>query len=90
MSNLLSNELLSQALALPEDARIQLAGQLLASVKPPGALSVEDPGFEAELRRRIKSIDDGSAMLLSADEAIASIRESLAENRRNQSLKDSP
>lgn len=51
------------ALALPEADRLQIAAELLASVKPPGVLSVEDPAFADEIRRRCAAIDAGTAEL---------------------------
>lgn len=51
-------EILKNALTLPEQLRIQLATELIESVAgaPPG-LSVDDPGFAAEMERRLT---DGS------------------------------
>lgn len=51
-------EILKNALTLPEQDRIQLATELIESVagSPPG-LSVNDPGFMAEMERRLA---DGS------------------------------
>lgn len=51
-------EILKNALMLPEQDRIQLASELIESVAgPPPGLAVDDPGFVAELERRMA---DGS------------------------------
>ena len=51
-------EILKNALTLPEQDRIQLATELIESVAgPPPGLSVDDPGFIAEMERRLA---DGS------------------------------
>jgi hypothetical protein len=56
-----SRELLAQALALPESERLWLADELIISVKPPGVMSVDDPGFEAEILRRSDELHSGTA-----------------------------
>lgn len=76
-----SSEFLNFALSLPEEQRLHLANELLASVKPPGVMSVDDPGFLDEIRRRCDEIDRGEAKTVSADEALQSIRESLQAQR---------
>lgn len=50
------DSILQAALSLPESERLDLAAQLLDTV-PPGALSMDDPDFIAELDRRF---NDGS------------------------------
>lgn len=77
-----SNDILTQALALPDSARVQLAGELLASVKPPGALSVDDPDFLDVLSRRQRELRDGTAKTYSAEETVAAMREAIANQRR--------
>jgi putative addiction module component (TIGR02574 family) len=77
-----ADDLLMQALALPDGDRIRLAGKLLASVSPPGGLSVDDEDFEDVLERRSQELRDGTVKGISADEVILSIRRSLEERRR--------
>jgi hypothetical protein len=50
------DNILQAALSLPESERLDLAARLLDTV-PPGALSMDDPSFIAELDRRY---NDGS------------------------------
>ena len=70
------------ALALPETARVQLAGELLASVKPPDALSADDANFVDVLSRRQKELHDGTAKAYSAEETLAAMREVIGKQRR--------
>lgn len=70
------------ALALPDSVRIQLASELLASVKPPGALSVDDPSILDVLSRRQKELRHGTAKSYSAEETVTAMREAIANQRR--------
>lgn len=81
MSTASCDDLLDMALTLPDEQRLHLATELLASVRPPGVLSVDDPGFLDEIRRRSEEIERGEAKLVSVDEALQSIRESLRKHR---------
>jgi hypothetical protein len=78
-----SAEIISLGLALPESARLEVAAELLASVKPPGELSVEDPGFADEIRRRCAAIDAGTAELVDYDAAMARIRNKLRSAKQS-------
>jgi hypothetical protein len=71
------------ALALPESDRLHIASELLASVKPPGVLSVEDLGFAEQIRRRCAAIDAGTADLVDYDAAMARIRSVLSSKRQS-------
>jgi hypothetical protein len=82
MSTLPNNDLWMQALALPENERVQLAGELLASVKLPGALSFDDPDFLAVLASRQKELRSGSAKTYSAEETVAAMKDAVAKQRR--------
>ncbi len=82
MSTSHANDLLTQALALPEGDRVRLAGELLASVTPPDGLSMDDDDFEEVLSRRRQELRDGSVKTYSADETIAAMRESIARRSR--------
>lgn len=83
MSTVSSHELIDMALLLPESDRLQIAGELLASVKPPGVMSVDDPGFIEEIQRRCEEIDAGTAVLVDYETAMAGIRESLKARRQS-------
>jgi hypothetical protein len=74
--------ILTAALALPDSARVQLAGELLASVKPPSALSVDDPDFLDVLSRRQQELRNGTAKTYSAEETVAAMREAIGKQRR--------
>jgi putative addiction module component (TIGR02574 family) len=65
------------ALALPEVDRLQLAGELLASVKPPGGSSIDDADFDEMLSRRSQELRDGAVKAIPAEESIAAVRRSL-------------
>jgi hypothetical protein len=70
------------ALALPDSARVQLAGELLASVKPLGALSTDDPDFLDVLARRRQELRDETAKTYSAEETVVAMREAIASQTR--------
>jgi hypothetical protein len=70
------------ALALPESARVQLAGELLASVKPPGALSTDDPDFLDVIARRRQELRDGTVKTYSAEDTVVAMREAIANQTR--------
>ncbi len=55
--NVEPTEILTTALALPDEERAALAYKLLESLKPPAALSADDPGFEPELERRVTAYE---------------------------------
>lgn len=55
-----AKELLARALQLPEDARAALAGRLIASLED-GLDPDADAAWRAEIARRLKSLDDGTA-----------------------------
>ena len=56
-----STQIYDAALLLPEASRAELAYRLLQSLKPPGALTEDSPGFEAELERRVQAYEAGEA-----------------------------
>jgi len=72
--NAQSQQLLDAALAMPESDRAHLAASLLRSLDPP-----DDPGadaaWSAEIGRRIRSIDDGSAELLPWNDVTTEMRQ---------------
>jgi hypothetical protein len=82
MSTAPSNDLWSQALALPEIDRLNLAQDLMASVKPSGLLSVNDPDFEDVLAQRQQQLREGTAATFSVEETIAAMRQAILEQGR--------
>ena len=55
-----AQQLLAEALQLPDDERAEIAFRLLETLRPPeGILSVDDPRFEEELDRRVKDPTPG-------------------------------
>ena len=70
------------ALSLSEGDRAQLAYKLLQSLKPPAALSVEDPGFEDELERRVEAYRTGETSATDWDAVSDRLRQAL-ESRKS-------
>ena len=73
--------LFSQALALPEAKRLELAAELLASVRPPDVWGVADPGFVEELERRVRAVETGDEALLEWSEVKGRIEAKLGQIR---------
>ena len=71
-----ADELLQEALALPETERLHLGEALLSSVDPYGELPF-DPEWLAEVVRRASRIDSGESKLSSWPEVRDSARASL-------------
>jgi hypothetical protein len=70
-----AEELLEQALQLPKEQRRRLADQLLDSVDEFSQADDElDPELREELVRRLKTIEDGTAVLLDGDEVVRELR----------------
>jgi hypothetical protein len=78
--------LLEQALQLPDAERGKLAMQLLRTLEPDDEDEVIGDEWEAawsaEIDRRVKEVDDGSAELLDGDEVLAEARAWLGAQRR--------
>jgi putative addiction module component (TIGR02574 family) len=68
------SEIYSQAMELPVDQREELAHRLLDSLHTDNASLVLDAAFEAEVERRVKSIEDGTATVIDMDVSIAKLR----------------
>jgi putative addiction module component (TIGR02574 family) len=66
-------ELRAEALQLPEDERLRLAEELFESVEgaQPSELS---PAWKAEISRRLKSIEDGTAVLHDHNDVMRELR----------------
>jgi putative addiction module component (TIGR02574 family) len=67
-------ELRDEALQLPEKERLRLADELYESIEP-GAVPDLSPAWKAEISRRLKSIEDGTAVLLDHDHAMRELKE---------------
>ena len=65
--------MLQQAKRLPKEQRLRLAEQLLDATEEPDE-GVEQ-AWHQELRRRLQSIDDGTAVLLDGDEHMQRLRD---------------
>jgi len=70
-----AEQLLEQALDLPKEQRLRLADQLIDSVEGDDSAPIElDPELREELVRRLKTIEDGTAVLLDGDEVMRELR----------------
>jgi len=75
---------LNDALHLPLEERSRIATRLTESMDDDGfELS---PAWEAEIERRIESIKNGTAKLIDHDEAMADVRQKLAQQRAAKPL----
>jgi hypothetical protein len=74
--------LLEEAMALPEAQRAELAALLLRSLEPDDEPELSDEEWQqawsAEIERRLRAVDDGSAKLVDGDEVLRSIRARIA------------
>ncbi len=75
-------EILAAALSLPDDDRANIAHELLASLKPPGIWSIDDPKFGEELQRRLDACERDPSAALDFDEVSQRLQQALAERRR--------
>src|SRR5688500_17959295 len=57
-----ASEIIEAAMALPPEARAQIAEQLLASLDP--AQAEVDAAWEAEIDRRVREVEEGRVTLL--------------------------
>lgn len=74
----LADRILEDALTLPERQRVQMASELLASVKPPLDLLEENsPEFVAEIQRRADAVLRGESESVSWEEAKRIVAEHL-------------
>jgi putative addiction module component (TIGR02574 family) len=71
-------DLFTAALALPQQARAELAERLIESLgKPPGIWSDDDPGFDEELNRRWAAYKTGEIEAIDLDDVIAELEADL-------------
>ena len=68
------SRLFEEALALPEDDRLKLAAELLASSPPPGILHAGSPDLAKVVQERIDSVRSGKTKPIPAPEALARLR----------------
>jgi putative addiction module component (TIGR02574 family) len=72
-------EIFQDAVALPPDVRAELTERLIASLA--GDVSPEIAKAQlTEVRRRIAEVESGNAVLIPGDEALARVRNLLAEH----------
>lgn len=64
----------SDALELTEEERARLAEELFESVEEGAEPPELSPEWKAEIARRLKSIEDGTAVLLDGDEVMRELR----------------
>ena len=68
------DQLLREALHLPPNVRAKIAAELIESLDAIDS----DPGYDevwgAEIRRRVASLDDGTATLVPAQQVLAEMR----------------
>ena len=69
-----ARKILEEALALPEEDRLYLAEALQESVEPIESQEEIDAAWRDELERRLKSIEDGTAVLLDGDEVMRELK----------------
>jgi putative addiction module component (TIGR02574 family) len=77
-----ASDILSAALSLPENERASIAFELLDSLRPPGILSENDPGFLAELERRSEAIHRDPSIGIPWEEVDRQIRQKLKDRRK--------
>jgi putative addiction module component (TIGR02574 family) len=74
-----SEEIFRDALALPPDARAELTERLVESLARDVAPEITSAQL-AEVRRRIAQVESGEVELVPGDEALARVRNLLAQN----------
>jgi putative addiction module component (TIGR02574 family) len=73
-----SEELFREAVALPVDARTELAERLIASLAEDVSPEISRAQL-TEVRRRIEAVESGEAELILGDEVLARIRSLLTD-----------
>lgn len=74
-----SEEIFQDAVALPPDVRAELTERLIASLAEEISPEITNAQL-AEVRRRIAQVESGEAALIPGDEALARVRNLLAEH----------
>ena len=79
-------DLIGPAMSLPRGDRAELATRLIRSLDGPDPTPEEqaaiDAAWETEIERRVKEIEDGTAVLIPAEDAFASVRAKLDAIRK--------
>jgi putative addiction module component (TIGR02574 family) len=78
-----ASDILSAALSLSENDRASIALELLHSLRPPGVLSEDDPGFLEELERRSDAYDRDPSIGIPWDDVEPQIRQKLKDRRES-------
>jgi putative addiction module component (TIGR02574 family) len=68
-------ELLEQVLRLPKEQRLRLADRIWESIEDEGWPAEVHPAWKAEIARRLKSIKDGSAVVIDGEEHLRRLRD---------------
>lgn len=74
-----TEEIFDEAVALPADVRTELTERLIASLAEEISPEITSAHL-AEVRRRIAQVESGEAQLIPGDEALARVRNLLAEH----------
>jgi putative addiction module component (TIGR02574 family) len=74
-----TEEIFHDAVALPLDVRTELTERLIASLAEDVSPEITSAQL-AEVRRRIAQVESGEAVLIPGDEALARVRNLLAEH----------
>lgn len=69
-----AHKFIEEFYALPEEERSEVLEAIV-----PADLGDLDPEYRAEIERRLRSLDDGTAVLLDGDEVLARARLKLAK-----------
>lgn len=75
-----SGEIFRDAMALPPDARAELTERLVASLAQDISPDITSAQL-AEVRRRIAQVESGEVEPITGDEALARVRNLLAQHR---------
>jgi putative addiction module component (TIGR02574 family) len=74
-----SEKIFRDAVALPLDVRAELTERLIASLAEDISPEITEAQF-AEVRRRIAQVESGEAVLVPGDEALARVRNLVAQH----------
>jgi putative addiction module component (TIGR02574 family) len=73
--------LLQDALRLPVEDRSRMASRLIESLDEDIAVS---PAWQAEIRRRVQAVKEGSVRTIAHEEVMSEVRQSLATIRQQK------
>jgi putative addiction module component (TIGR02574 family) len=69
-----ARKILEEALSLPEKDRVYLVEALQESIEPVESQEEVDAAWRKEIVRRVKSIENGTAVLLDGDEVMHELK----------------